>query len=130
MENYGDELFKGANSKLFEFSKILRKTQTDAEEIVWQSLRNRKILGFKFRRQHPLDKYIADFYCYEAKLIIEIDGGVHNQNENQEYDKNRSYELEEMGIRVIRFTNELVKGNLDNVLNTIKEHLQNKNLTP
>lgn len=130
MGNYGDELFKGANSKLFEFSKILRKTQTDAEEIVWQSLRNRKVLGFKFRRQHPLDKYIADFYCYKAKLIIEIDGGIHNQNNNQEYDKNRSYELEEMGITVIRFTNELVNGNLDKVLNTIKGHLQNKSLTP
>jgi very-short-patch-repair endonuclease len=129
MANYGDELFKGANSKLFEFSKTLRKTQTDAEEIIWQSLRNRKILGFKFRRQHPLDKYIADFYCYEAKLIVEIDGGIHNKNENQEYDKNRSYELEEMGITVIRFTNEMVNSDLAKVLSDIRSYLQ-KNLTP
>ncbi|RZK59039.1 MAG: DUF559 domain-containing protein [Pedobacter sp.] len=129
MENYGDELFKGANSKLFEFCKTLRKTQTDAEEVIWQSLRNRKMLGFKFRRQHPLDKYIADFYCYETKLIIEIDGGIHNQYDNQEYDKNRSYELEEMGIAVIRFTNDVVKLDLMKVLDTIKDHLQN-NLTP
>lgn len=70
MAKYNDNLFKGANPKLFEFSKAFRKTQTDAENIVWQNLRNRNILGFKFRRQHPVDKYIADFYCYEAKLII------------------------------------------------------------
>ena len=124
MENYGDELFKGANPKLFEFSKILRKTQTDAEDIIWQSLRNRKILGFKFRRQHPLGIYIADFYCFEAKLVIEIDGGIHNQAENKEYDENRSIELEELGITVIRFTNKEVEDNLEKVLNSIKKHLQ------
>ena len=124
MENYGDDLFKGANHKLFEFSKILRKTQTDAEIIIWQCIRNRNILGFKFRRQHPLDKYIADFYCHEAKLIIEIDGGIHNQVDNEEYDKNRSYELSEIGITVLRFTNEEVNGNLQMVLNSIRGHLQ------
>lgn len=129
MENYGDELFKGANPKLFEFSKILRKTQTNAEDMIWQCLRNRKVLGFKFRRQHPIGKYIADFYCYEAKLVIEIDGGIHNGIENQEYDKNRSFELEELGISVIRFTNEEVKKELEKVLSNIKAHLQ-KNLTP
>lgn len=129
MENYGDELFKGANPKLFEFSKIFRKTQTDAQDIIWQSLRNRKMLGFKFRRQHPLGKYIADFYCFEAKLVIEIDGGIHNQLENKEYDENRSIELEELGITVIRFTNEMVSCDLNKVLDIIKEHLQ-KHLTP
>ena len=129
MENYGDELFKGANPKLFEFSKILRKTQTDAEDIIWQSLRNRKMLGFKFRRQHPLQKYIADFYCHEAKLVIEIDGGIHNQIENKEHDNGRSFELEELGITVIRFTNKEVEDNLEKVLNSIKKHLQ-KYLNP
>ena len=124
MENYGDDLFKGANHKLFEFSKVLRKTQTDAEEIVWQSLRNRNILGFKFRRQHPLDKYVADFYCHEAKLIIEIDGGIHNQIENKEYDERRTYDLGELGITVLRFKNEEVNENLEMVLNVIRGNLQ------
>ncbi|PWS31214.1 endonuclease domain-containing protein [Pedobacter paludis] len=124
MENYGNDLFKGANHKLFEFSKVLRKTQTDTEELVWQSLRNRNILGFKFRRQHPLHKYIADFYCHEAKLIIEIDGGIHNQVDNIEYDKNRSYELEELGIKVLRFTNDEVNESLEMVLNVIRGYLQ------
>ena len=88
MEEHKNNLFHGANSKLFEFSKALRKNQTETEEIIWQCLRNRKLLNFKFRRQHPLHQYISDFYCHEAKLIIEIDGGIHNNPENQEYDQN------------------------------------------
>ena len=124
MENYGDDLFKGANPKLFEFSKALRKTQTDAEEIVWQSLRNRKILDFKFRRQHPLDRYIADFYCHEAKLVIEIDGGIHNRTENMEYDEGRNYALAEIGITVMRFTNAEIKENLEKVLGEITGYLK------
>lgn len=120
MENYGDELFTGANPKLFEFSRILGKEQTLAEEAIWSQLRNRKILGQKFRRQHPIDKYIADFYCYDAKLIIEIDGGIHNQLDNIEYDKGRSYELEELGITVLRFTNDEVNKNLTDVIGRIK----------
>jgi len=124
MENYGEDLFKGANHKLFEFSKVLRKTQTDAEEKVWQSLRNRNILGFKFRRQHPMDKYIADFYCHEAKLIVEIDGGIHNRADIIEYDENRSYELDELGIKILRFTNEEVIDNLEMVLKVVRGVLQ------
>jgi len=124
MENYGDDLFKGASHKLFEFSKVLRKAQTDAEDTIWQNLRNRNILGFKFRRQHPLNKYIADFYCHEAKLIIEIDGGIHNQVDVLEHDKNRTYELAELGIHVLRFTNEEVNGSLEIILNTIRDYLK------
>ncbi len=61
MEEYKDNLFHDANSKLFEFSKALKRNQTEAEEIIWQCLRNRKIMNFKFRRQHPIHQYIADF---------------------------------------------------------------------
>ncbi|MGN8055800.1 endonuclease domain-containing protein [Pedobacter sp. 22163] len=123
MEEYKDKLFHGANLKLFEFSKALRKNQTEAEEIMWQCLRNRKILNFKFRRQHPVHKFIADFYCHEAKLIVEIDGGIHNHHENQEYDQNRTDELKEIGITIIRFTNEDVNNNLNEVINVIKRYL-------
>ncbi|GAA4198984.1 hypothetical protein GCM10022289_08580 [Pedobacter jeongneungensis] len=91
--------------------------------MMWQCLRNKKILNFKFRRQHPLHQYIADFYCHEAKLIIEIDGGIHNNPENQEYDQNRTVELMKIGITVIRFTNEDVNNNLDEVIKVIKDHL-------
>jgi len=127
MEEYKDNLFHGANSKLFEFSKALRRNQTEAEEIIWQCLRNRKILNFKFRRQHPLHQYIADFYCHEAKLIIEIDGEIHNNPENQGYDQNRTDELMKIGITVIRFTNQEVNNNLDEVINIIKNYLLPEN---
>ena len=124
MANHGDELFKGANYKLFEFSKILRKTATETEDILWQSLRRKQLNGFKFRRQHPLDKYIADFYCHDAQLVVEVDGEIHNTEENKEYDKGRSYELKELGITVIRFTNEEVTENLNMVLEVISRHLE------
>jgi len=124
MENYGDDLFKGASGKLFEFSKALRKASTEAEDILWQSLRRKQLNGFKFRRQHPLDKYIADFYCYEAKLVVEVDGEIHDKLDIKEYDKGRGYELEELGITVIRFTNEEVSRNLDMVLNVIRGYLR------
>lgn len=124
MANHGDELFKGANYKLFEFSKILRKTATETEDILWQSLRRKQLNGFKFRRQHPLDKYIADFYCHEAKLVVEVDGEIHNTKENKEYDKHRSYELKELEITVIRFTNIEVTENLDMVLEVIRRYLE------
>nr|WP_316827778.1 DUF559 domain-containing protein [Pedobacter miscanthi] len=65
MADYKDNLFDGANSKLLEFSKALRRNQTEAEEMMWQCLRNRKILNFKFTRQHPVNKHIGDFYCHE-----------------------------------------------------------------
>ncbi|GGE41049.1 very-short-patch-repair endonuclease [Pedobacter psychrotolerans] len=124
MANYEDELFKGANHKLFEFSKVLRKTATETEDILWQSLRKKQLNGFKFRRQHPLDKYIADFYCHEAKLVVEVDGEIHNTEENKEYDKSRSYEFKELGITVIRFTNEEVIENMKMVLEVIRRHLE------
>lgn len=127
MEEYKDNLFHGANSKLFEFSKALRRNQTEAEEIIWQCLRNRKILNFKFRRQHPVGKYIADFYCHDAKLIIEIDWEIHNNPENQEYDQKRTDQLNDIGITVIRFTNEDVIKGLDEVINIIKNYLLPEN---
>ncbi|WP_410477223.1 endonuclease domain-containing protein [Pedobacter jeongneungensis] len=80
-------------------------------------------MNFKFRRQHPVHKFIADFYCHEAKLIIEIDGEIHNNSENQQYDQNRTNELMEIGITVIPFTNEDVNNNLDEVIKVIKSHL-------
>ena len=70
MEEHKESLFKGAKGNLFEFSRELRKRSTEAEEILWQFLRNKNHNGLKFRRQHPLKDYIADFYCHELKLVI------------------------------------------------------------
>ncbi|MGV3588784.1 MAG: endonuclease domain-containing protein [Adhaeribacter sp.] len=118
-----DNLHKGAAKKLFDFARENRKKQTAAEELLWQHLRNRQLNNLKFRRQHPLGNFIADFYLHEAKLVIELDGEYHNAAENQDYDAGRTYELEEMGIKVLRFTNEEVLNDLDKVILTIKKHL-------
>ena len=93
---------------------------TEAEKLLWQVLKNRKLNGLKFRRQHPIHWYIADFYCHEKRLIIEVDGEVHKQRAVKEYDENRSAELDRLGISVIRFTNEQVLRSLPEVLTKIE----------
>jgi very-short-patch-repair endonuclease len=90
----------------------------------------KKKLGVKFRRQHPIKKYIVDFYCHAGSLIIELDGGIHNSKSQREYDENREFELIEFGLEIIRFTNDEVLHNLPEVLEKIKSriHLDNKNV--
>jgi very-short-patch-repair endonuclease len=74
-----DELHKGAGGDVFWYARTNRKGMTEAERILWFALRGRRLLGFKFRRQHPIDDFIADFYCHEKKLLIELDGGYHQE---------------------------------------------------
>jgi type I restriction-modification system DNA methylase subunit len=101
-------------------ARELRKNQTDAEELLWQLLRNRKLNNLKFRRQHPLKAgFILDFYCVEAKLGIEVDGGYHNQKKQLEYDAERTKIINEYGVKIIRFTNEQVLQNTELVLQEI-----------
>ena len=95
---------------------------TGAEEIVWMHLRN-GINGFKFRRQHPIGNYIADFFCFKAKLVVEIDGSVHNSLEIKESDIMKQKNLENLGYTVIRFTNIEVHKQIETVLNKISELL-------
>jgi very-short-patch-repair endonuclease len=85
--------------------------------------------GRKFRRQHPIHHYVADFYCHEKKLIIEVDGGIHKYKEIREHDKNRSSELERLGIRVIRVTNEQVLNSLRDVIQQIRQALVGEETT-
>src|ERR1035437_9732286 len=80
-ESYNDNLHKYSSPKIYEFAKDLRQTSTVAEQLLWEHIRNKKLSGLKFRRQHPLDNYIADFYCHEKKLAIQLDGGIHNNKE-------------------------------------------------
>nr|WP_298951297.1 endonuclease domain-containing protein [uncultured Nonlabens sp.] len=108
---------KSIYSTLKERASYMRKNPTQTEDIIWQELRNKK-LGFKFRRQHIIDKYIVDFANVENKLIVEIDGDIHlNQKEE---DRVRQDYLESQGFKVIRFTNDEVLKNLDTVIKTIK----------
>ncbi len=94
---------------------------TDAERVLWQSLRNRQLAGFKFRRQKPIGSYIVDFVCIEKKIVIEVDGGQHALN--KEYDNERSDFLKHMGYRVLRFWNNDVLKEKDAVLEEIRKSL-------
>jgi len=111
-------------SSNFEFGKAkdLRKNETEAEKLLWDKLKNNQLGGFKFRRQHPISLYIADFYCHKLKLIIEIDGGYHFTKEQISKDEERTEILDFNGVNVIRFSNDEVLSNIDNVLNEIKKY--------
>ena len=99
----------------------LRQTMTDAEQVLWRYLRNRQLSGFKFCRQHEIDRYIADFVCTEALLIVELDGGQHA--DQVEYDERRTQQLQAMGYRVLRFWNDDVLLNTESVLEVVMETL-------
>lgn len=107
--------------KNIKFAKLLRINQTDAELRVWQAVRASRLLGFKFRRQVPIDDFIVDFVCFEQKLIIEIDGGQHL---NCQDDIERDIKLKTFGFKVLRFWNNEVMRNFDGVLDLIVENLQ------
>ena len=97
----------------------LRQKQTEAEKLLWFKLRNKQLGGVKFRRQQPIGNYIVDFICFEKKLIIEIDGGQHNEALIKENDIQRTKWLEAEGYRVLRFWNSDVMNNAEGVLESI-----------
>ena len=104
---------------ILRFARELRREQTQAEAKLWRLLRERQFGGLKFRRQHPVGGYIVDFYCHERKLVIELDGGQHDEKTQIRYDMQRTRTLEDLGVRVLRFWNSDVSSNLIGVLQTI-----------
>jgi very-short-patch-repair endonuclease len=106
-------------------AREMRHPQTAAEATLWRALRNRRV-GFKFRRQHPIDRFIVDLYCAEAKLLIEIDGKSHLEPNQAEYDTARTEYLEELGYKVIRFANDDVRHNCDVVIATIVQAVESR----
>lgn len=110
---------------ILQHARDLRHPLTPAEKKVWAGVRNRK-LGYKIRRQHPVFRFIADFCCEEARLVIEIDGDSHNDPEQADYDAARTAWLEAAGYRVIRFSNREVHESLDGVLETIRDACRKK----
>lgn len=109
-------MFIGAKPGLFIYAGRMRKKPTEAENILWQHLRKFRKEGFVFRRQHPVDIFIADFYCHKLKLVIEVDGEMHSEELKHEYDEGRSGELERFGIKVIRFTNDEIINDPESVV--------------
>jgi imidazole glycerol-phosphate synthase subunit HisF len=117
-------MFEGASFLLFEKAKQLRNKMTGAEEALWIHLK-KGISGHRFRRQHPIGNYIVDFFCYKVKLIIEIDGSVHTNDDIKKNDINKQKDLEKLGYTVIRFTNIEIDKRVEKALDKISEIVNN-----
>ena len=118
---------KGTPKYIVELSKELRRNQTPVENELWEKLRDKRLCGLKFRRQYAIGRYIADFYCSKAYLVIEIDGKIHEVIAKKEYDQILEDDIKARGIRILRFTNEHIMNELEDVLCKIKnEVLLNK----
>ena len=118
--NIQENMWKGAPPESFAKAEQLRLRSTVAESILWEKLRNRQLAETKFRRQHPIGIYIVDFYCHLHKLIIEVDGDYHFTEEQQIKDSERTMHLNSSGLKVIRFTNDEIEKNVEEVLRVIK----------
>jgi very-short-patch-repair endonuclease len=112
-------LRRGAPVTVRKQARQLRREQTEAEEILWQALRNRQLDGMKFRRQHPLGRFIVDYCCLERRLVIELDGSIHDVQ--MERDEERSYHLRAEGYTILRFANDHVMRDLHSVLAIIHD---------
>ena len=112
-------MYFGAKPSMFKLAKQLRKDETEAEKVLWARLNKNQIQGLQFRRQHPINIFIADFYCVKIKLVIEVDGNIHDIPEYHLHDKGRSAMLEDFGITIIRFTNEQIMNEIDCVIKQI-----------
>ncbi|MCR9253102.1 MAG: endonuclease domain-containing protein [bacterium] len=117
------ELHKGTSKTLFQLAKENRKNPTEAESKLWRVLRDNRFEGYKFRRQHPMSNYILDFYCHQLKIVVEVDGGYHQKTDQKKYDESRDEYLMELGIEVIRFTNDRVLKDLDEVMRELSEFI-------
>lgn len=117
--NYDEGMWKGAPVSSFLKAKILRKEETASEKLLWEKLRGNQIKGYKFRRQHPVNLFIADFYCHQLKLIIEVDGEYHLSKDQILSDEDRTNILNANGLDVMRFKNEEVLNDIVSVMSKI-----------
>jgi very-short-patch-repair endonuclease len=126
MKELDKTMYFKAKPATIETAKLLRRNMTRSEELLWEKVKGKQIHGIRFRRQHPIDIFIADFYCHEARLVIEIDGEIHI--DQSEYDNGREAEIEEYNIKIIRFSNDQVINDMDSVImkigTVVKERLR------
>lgn len=115
----------GAAKLIFQRAVELRDNVTHAEELLWNYVRT-KPLGYKFRRQHPFSIYILDFYCHALKLVIEVDGGIHNETDVKEADRVRQESLEAQGLMVVRFTNDEITSRLQVMIKKLEAVVLNR----
>lgn len=121
------DMHYGASPAIFKLARYLRKNPTKAEAVLWHHLRKNQ-MGRRFRRQHPAWKYVVDFYCHPLRLVIEVDGGVHEDPEEQINDKEKTENLESLGLHIIRFSNEQVLFDIDNTLSKIADKIKDLEL--
>lgn len=120
-----EDMFLGASPIIFFRARMLRIQMTEAEKLLWEELKDKKLNGCKFRRQHPILKFVLDFYCHGKKLAIELDGGIHKNTYQSFYDKDRTENLNDFGIKVIRFQNEEIINDIEGVKKKIIKELEN-----
>jgi len=107
-----------------QYARDLRAHMTEAEHRLWHYIRNKNLGGYRFRRQHPLGKYIVDFACIARKIAVEVDGATHGEAHEIIYDARRTAYLEKQGWRVVRYGNEDIYKNIDDVLDDLYAHLK------
>jgi very-short-patch-repair endonuclease len=128
MKELNKSMYFGARPETLTAAKILRRSMTISEKSLWGRLNQKKVSGIRFRRQHPISYFIADFYCHEARLVIELDGEIHKQQ--REYDDGRSAEMEKFYIKVIRFTNSEVENKMEDVIRRIEDEVKRRLKSP
>jgi len=128
MEETEKAMYFGAKPEIFKRAKSLRNEMTSTEKLLWERLKGKQVYEKRFRRQHPIDIFIADFYCHEARLVVELDGEIHSQQ--KEYDDGRSAEMERYYIKIIRFTNSEVENNLEDVVRRIEFEIRKRIESP
>lgn len=124
------DMFYGASPEIFRRAKELRANLTPTEKMLWTYLNRSQLNGFRFKAQHPIYTFIADFYCHSARLVIELDGEVHDSQEQQIYDANRTYLITEFGLTVVRFRNDEVLRNTQQVIESIQTYLSSASNLP
>jgi very-short-patch-repair endonuclease len=112
-----------ASPEIIKRAAILRANTTPAEDALWKKINRSQLYDLRFKRQHPIGKFIVDFYCSKLSLVIEVDGDVHDLPDVAERDEGREIELKKYGLRVLRFTNEEVLNNIDSVVESIKQFI-------
>ena len=124
MSGLDKTMYFRANPVTLETARLLRKSMTYSESLLWEKLKGKQLLGLRFRRQHPIDMFIVDFYCHTARLVIEVDGEIHM--DQIEYDDGREADIEKYNIKIIRFTNDEVNNNIEDVLQKIESVIKER----
>ena len=117
-------MFYGAKKNIFLRAIELRNNMTEAEKVLWEELKKKEIFKARWKRQHPIDIFVVDFYCHKYKLAIEVDGEIHLKEEIREYDDGRAHDIEKLGIKILRFSNKEIFYDIESVLYRILNEIK------